>query len=144
MAAQDNLSASLFTVPVYRGLGGTHEVKKPLGMHWSSKSSVASNFSELSIPRLPGDVTKSVVLVGKVHPAAIIDPKTKEGRKAVKENAIWPESNEKEVTVRPGAAVLVDRQFRKTAKKYKDEQGLTQVKLRARNRTFNPPRVMPA
>jgi len=144
MSAQDNLSSALFTVPVYRGLRGTHEVKKPLGMHWSSKSGVASNFSELDIPRLPGDVTKSVVLVGKIHPAAIINPKTKEGRKVVQEHAIWPDSNEKEVTVRPGAAVLVDRQFRKTAKKYKDEQGLTQVKLRARNRTFNPPREMKA
>lgn len=144
MSARDNLSSALFTVPVYRGLQGTHNVKTPLGMHWSSKSSVASNFSELSIPRLPGDVTRSTVLVGKIHPAAVIDPKTKEGRKAVSEHAIWPGSNEKEVTVRPGATVLVDREFRKTAKKYKDEKGLTQVKLRARNRTYNPPRKLQA
>ena len=144
MSAQDNLSASLFTVPVYRGLQGSHKVEKPLGIHWSSNPQVATNFSELNIPRLPGDTTKSILLAGKVHPAAIINPKSKEGRKVVAERQIWPGSNEKELTIRPGATVLVDQQFRKTAKKYNDEKGMTQVKLRARTRRYNPPREMQA
>jgi hypothetical protein len=144
MSARDNLSSSLFTVPVYRGLMGTHDVNTPLGMHWSSKPSVATNFSELDVPRLPGNVTKSVFLVGKVHPAAIIDTNTKEGRKAVNERKIWPGSNERELPIRPGATVLVSQQFRKTAKKFVDENGMTQIKTRGRHRTYNPPRKMQA
>lgn len=139
-----NLSSDQFTVPVYRGLKDVKTPNNPVGIHWSSKPETANHFARLTIPEKLNEVTRSVTLVGKVHPAAVVNPKSKEGKDYVSKFSILPNSNEQELTIRNGATILVDSQIRSRAKKFIDEQGMTQRETKVRKRNYNPPRQMTA
>lgn len=141
MSASDNLGRQW--TQVFRGLGpGVSKVNQPVGIHWSSDYGVATNrFAPYTTPNRPGDIDTSVVLHGHVNPKNIVNPKSREGKDLVSRFQIWPDSGEREQTVRPGTTVLVTGQTRK--KSVKDKGGhITWRKPRLR--TYTPPREMKA
>ena len=141
MSAQDNLNPAQFTVDVHRGFGQRNTaIQQPLGRHWSESADVADKFAYRGVPDRPGDIDTAVVLHGKVHPAAVVNPKSKEGKDLIQRFGIWPDSSEKELTIRSGATVLVTGQTRKKTRK--DKGGHVEWKIR--KRTYNPPREMKA
>ena len=153
MSASDHLSSELFnSVPLHRGVRG-REVRKPLGMHWSSEKGVPDNiFASVNHNTLrPGRRESATIIHGRVNKNAIIDITSRSGKKIAKENEIHgPDSPEQELTVRPGATVQVTGLTRKVARgaEYEwDENNNAKIKpgsTRKRKITYNPPRQVRA
>ena len=128
-------------VEVHRGFGRKNiNIKQPLGMHWTSEPHIANRFADRGVPESPGDIDTSVIMHGKVASTDVVNPKSREGRDLVARFQIWPDSGEKEKTVRPGSTVLVTGQTR--LKTRKDRGG--HIEWKSRKRTYNPPRNMTA
>jgi len=148
MSASDHLSKELFNSDViHRGISGPLKKNASLGIHWSESPNTAESFGG---PMRDIDdkgnyvLKKGTVLHGTVNKKAIIDPSSREGARFRKKYSIYhPESREEqddsesEVTIRPGATVVV--------------RGLTRIrpsnvgqKTKTRKIKFNPPRKMKA
>ncbi len=140
VAAQDNLSEALFTVPLHRGVKSTSTLSNPVGIHWTDVPKVAEKFARAKV-MYPNERGSGRVIHGKVNEKAIVDRKSKEGRTLRKIHGIESYENEHENTVRPGATVLVTGSTRITHTV--DPKGKEKIERR-RERRYNPPRQVRA
>jgi hypothetical protein len=85
-----------------------------VGQHWTPKIETARQFAGIPGFNSGYDVDKSknkgVILEGYVHKRHVVDRRTKEGRKLVKDKEIWSGNRmESEKTLRQGTPVIVTK-----------------------------------
>jgi hypothetical protein len=130
VSAQDNLSQQLFharnnadfqasadnaKVTLYRGIGGVvpSQIRTDeTGVHWTPSFEVAKSFADPDHPQNAGaeHPDEGVVIEAQVPKSSVLNRRSAEFKKLQDEKLILHgNSREKEVTLRPGAPITVDK-----------------------------------
>lgn len=156
-----NLSNELF-FEAHRGLKQSPDKKYGLGMHWSVDEGVARQFSgggKKHDPNAwsPSDSSQPHTVIHAQVPISSVetDRKTMGQRGVFDPNSSSAQfrgiaANEKEVSVKPGAPVMVTgvTKYRKIERPSQAPYAIPgfskEVRTKPRTRTYNPPRVVKA